>query len=410
MAFERHFRPLTLRIDLLHKGTARRESYTIDGIKREGIWAGRRKWLARDQGYGKYRIKVYDRASKALLYTYGFCSLFGEWQTTVEAKKGDGKTFHETVRIPYPRRMVELAISVRDKKGKLREAFRRSIDPSAGSKERDMRMAKFKVLTLLHNGPPSKKVDLLLLGDGYTAGEMKKYRRDLKRFVRHFFTRSPFRERKRDFNVRAIEVISKESGPDEPRKGIFRQTALGATFNTFGMARYLTVGDNKALRDIAGLAPYDTIVILVNTSRYGGAGIYNFFAVFPADNEFDRYVFIHEFGHNFGGLGDEYYSSKVAYSGFYPRGIEPWEPNITALLKPSKVKWRALIKKGTPCPTPAKDRRYRKAVGCFEGAGYSAKGLYRPSLDCKMFSKRYAPFCPVCRQALTDRIDFLIGK
>lgn len=416
--FKRHFTPWTLRVDLLHKGTAVREAYGLDSFKREGPWPGRRKGLSRDLGYGKYRVRIIDEANRALLYTYGFSSLFGEWQTTEEARQGKEKTFHETIRLPCPRHAVTLSISVRDNRGRWRQTFKTSIKPGSpgiaclASRDRDWDrgQVKPKVRTLLYNGPPAEKVDLLIIGDGYTAGEMSKYRRDVRRFVRHFFSSSPFKERKGDFNVRSLEVRSLESGPDEPLKGIFRKTALGATFNTFGMARYLTVGDNKALRNLAGHAPYDTLAVLVNTSRYGGAGIFNFYTVFPSDNKFDRYVFLHEFGHSFGGLGDEYYSSKVTYSDFYPRGVEPWEPNITALLNPAKVKWGKLVRKGTPCPTPPSDERYRHRVGCFEGAGYSAKGLYRPARDCKMFSKKFIPFCPVCRQALNRRIDFIIGK
>ncbi len=176
------------------------------------------------------------------------------------------------------------------------------------------------------------------------------------------------------------------------------------TFNMFDLPRYCMTEDLWAIHDAASHVPHDAVLLMANTSRYGGGAIYNHYTVFVSDNEYDDYLTVHEFGHGFGGLGDEYYSSSVAYNEFYPRGVEPWEPNITALVDREHLKWAAFVEAGTPVPTPEDDPKYAGKVGAFEGAGYAAKGLFRPAKDCKMFSKGNRDFCRVCEQGLIDVI------
>ena len=308
---------------------------------------------------------------------------------------------------------------------------------------------RLNVAALVENGPPAVKVDIAILGDGYAAADMEKYRRDAARFTEDLFRTHPFRERKRDFNVWRVDVVSDESGIDVPGRGVWKRHALGARYDTFGSARYVLTEDNRAVRDAAAAAPYDFLCILVNDSRYGGGGIYNLYATTytdeqAADQQWQMdYVFVHEFGHSFAGLADEYYTSSTGYNDFYLPGVEPWEPNITAASGAERLKWRTLLSPGIPLPTPwgkaaydslealrgtldrlASDyylkrepyRRkeaeilasspYRGEVGLFEGAGYVAKGLYRPSVDCRMFSLSLADFDPVCSAAITRMIDF----
>ena len=267
---------------------------------------------------------------------------------------------------------------------------------------------------------------------------------------------------KEDFNIYGVLKTSVDSGVDEPRADIYKNTVLNCTFNSLGSERYLLTEDNKTMRDLAGYVPYDAIYIMVNHKRYGGGGIYNLFCTFTTDNQFRNYLFLHEFGHSFTGLADEYYTSETSYNDFYPRGIEPLEANITALLNPPDVKWKNLLTKGIEIPTPwekadydsmdykwQKERRelnnhiaelkrnkapeaeikkaeeeyaqkdkahsdevdkylqsskYWNQVGAFEGAGYSSEGLYRPMLDCIMFSKGDKPFCKVCENAIKEMI------
>lgn len=448
-AYDRYFTGRTLRVDYYHAGTKGSESCTLDQLYDEGEWPGSRVNLIDTLNLGECCARVFDRSTTALIYSRGFSTMFNEWQTTDEAETGS-RTFHETIRMPFPRRPVQLTISRRGKDMLFHEIFSCSIDPGAsGTVIREQRAPKFSVLTLMDNGAPSEKVDLLILGDGYRKEDMEKFRQDARHFNDVMFGTSPFRERAHDFNVRAIEVVSRDSGIDKPDKNIWKSTALGTRYSSFGSARYVLTEDNKELRDIAGAVPYDFILILVNDNRYGGGGIYNLYSTcfatpdIPSQAWQRDYVYVHEFGHSFGGLGDEYYSSQVSYNDFYPKGVEPWEPNLTALADPDHLKWKSLVHEGTPIPTPWDKRKYdsletergkldrlapdyyekrepiyqaeekilhespmRGEVGAFEGAGYVPKGIYRPAIDCRMFSLSLVGFDPVCSAAISRVIDF----
>jgi hypothetical protein len=324
------------------------------------------------------------------------------------------------------------------------------IDPTDPVQVNKQRQAlAWPTAALIKNGEPSRKVDIVILGDGYARDDMDKFRADARHFADVMFSTPPFSARKTDFNVWTVEVPSAESGIDIPDKDVWKAGALGTRYNTFGSARYVLTTENKTLRDIAALVPYDFVCILVNDSRYGGGGIFQLYAT-TYTNERVRgqewqmdYVFVHEFGHSFAGLGDEYYTSSTAYNDFYPAGVEPWEPNVTALLDPKNVKWNNLVTPGLPIPTTwAKasydsieairgkldrlapdyyekreplyragmeilhDPSFKGKVGAFEGAGYATKGLYRPSLDCRMFSLSTVGFDPVCSAAINRMIDF----
>jgi hypothetical protein len=395
----------TLRIDLHHVGNDRQERFIVDELRVEGAWPGSRTALkAAGKGKGTTRVEILSLPRQQLVFSRGHCSLFGEWRTTAEAKKRS-RVFSETVRLPLPLDRFKLVVKSRNKRGKWDKVFVTTLDPNALSVSRERRRAGLKVIKLHHSGAPATALDVVILGDGYQAWQMDKFKQDAQRFARLLLFTKPFSNYRDKINVWAVESPSREDGVDEPRKGIFKDTALSMSFNTFGSARYLMTTANKAVHDIAANAPYDAVYIVSNTSRYGGGGIYNLYSSFVSDNAYDAYVFIHEFGHSFAGLGDEYYSSKVAYSGMYPKGVEPWEPNITGQSRRKWVKWHRMIDKGTPVPTQETDPRYANKVGVFEGAGYSAKGLYRPAVDCKMFNKGHKDFCPVCMQAVSKTIE-----
>jgi hypothetical protein len=404
--FERFFQAGTLRIDYHHFGNAREEAVAIDAVLREGEWPGPRNRLVEAPDYGKYRAVVLDKASGTRIYEYGYSSLFGEWQTTPEAARTH-RVFHETVRLPMPKAAILFRVLSRDNRGRLVKVFEEEIDPAShlvGSTV--LQRGDVTTLVLAEAGAAQHALDVVILADGYPAHQQEKAARDLRRFAETMLSTPPFDRFRDRLSIRGIIPVAEQCGPDEPRKFLYRSAPLRTTFNTFDSARYLTTSDNRAVRDLAALVPYDAIVIMVNTSSYGGAGIYNMFSIFISDNEYDEYVLMHEFGHGFGGLGDEYYTSSVAYSDFYPRGVEPWEPNVTALLDgPGKVKWGGHIEAGMPVPTP-ESAEFAGRVGVFEGAGYSAKGLYRPALDCKMFSKKEIDFCRVCSLAVEQMIRY----
>lgn len=405
VTFDRFFRPATLRVNLVHRGSAATEAYRVVGLVQEGIWAGSRRHLLDPFGYGAHRFEIRDAASGALLYSRGYSSLFGEWRSTQDAKRRS-RSFSESIRIPLPRRPVVLAIYSRQRSGRFARVLQKRLTVAGPSVRHAVRDPAVRVVTLHQGAPVDRAVDIAILGDGYTAREADKLLADARRFTRVLLSNPTFGPHRKQINVRLVQVPSRSSGVSEPRKGRQLSTPLGLSFDTFGSPRYLMTERNLALRRVAAHAPYDALYLMGNTSRYGGGGIYNLYAAFPSDNEYSSYVFIHEFGHSFAGLADEYYDSSVSYddSEFYPKGVEPWEPNITRFLR-RQLKWRALVSRGVPIPTPNLPR-YRGKVGLFEGAGYTAKGLFRPALDCKMKGKGHTPFCGVCARAIGRMIAF----
>ena len=446
-SFDRFFLDKTMRVDYYHTGSKGTELISLDQVYEEGQWPGGKVNLLDTLNLGEYLVRAYDVATASMIFSRGYSSMFNEWQSTDEANDGIYRTFHETVRFPYPRQSVQVTISRRDRQMILHEVFSTVIDPNSPKDvHREKRVAEFKVDQLVNNGPPEKKVDLVIVGDGYAKKDMDKFRKDAKHFTDVLFGTSPFKERQKDFNVWLIEVESKESGIDKPDKNEWKNNELGTKYNTFNTPRYVLTEENRRLRDILAAVPYDFIHILCNDNRYGGGGIYNLYATCFTKTDKEGmewqmdYVYVHEFGHSFAGLGDEYYSSQVAYTDFYKKGVEP---NITALVDKNDLKWKSFVETGTPLPTPwekaqydslehergkldrlapdyyekreplyqaeeqiIKTTKYAGKVGAFEGAGYASQGLYRPSADCRMFSLSLVGFDPVCTAAINRMIDF----
>jgi hypothetical protein len=444
--FDARFTGKTLRLDWFHSGTATEEHASPDKVRLEGDWPGSRVHLVDDSNLGLYRFRVVDPTAQKTIWSRGFSSIFGEWSTTGEAKKG-WRTFGESQRFPEPRAVVQLVIEKRGDDGNFREIHSESLDPASRFVDRSPITKRGEVVPIFESGDPAKKVDLLVLADGYTAAEQKKFIDDAKRLVGVMFDTEPYKTRKNDFNVRALFLPAAESGISNPRKGIWHDAPLGCSFNAFDTDRYVLTFENEKLRDAAAQAPYDALILLFNDRKYGGGGIFNLWATCAADSEPAPYVFVHEFGHSFAGLADEYYSSQVAYEDLSPKGVEPWEPNVTALLDPAKLKWKDLVAAGTPLPTPwdqagydqidlAYQAKRKKMIdekaseeatealmretkattgprlaaekfagktGAFEGAMYEAKGLYRPEADCIMFTRNPKSFCKVCARAI-DRV------
>lgn len=400
--FEQYFLPKTLRIDFYETGNAIERKIIFELAKQEPYWAGSIINLNDSFNYGEYKYLVYDSTSSKLIYSKGYCTLFQEWKATAEAKK-ETRSFYETATLPFPITTIKFEILARNKNLEYETIFTKYINP----KDRFLNQEipnRYNWYYIQKNGNYNQKVDVVIIPDGYTKDEMKKFREDAKRFTGYLFNTSPFKENKNKFNILAIDAFSEESGTDFPGECIWKNTAVSSNFYTFNTDRYLTISDIKTMRNIAGIVPYDNIIVLVNTKTYGGGGIYNFFSVVSSDNMFSEYVCVHEFGHAFAGLGDEYYDSDVAVENFYSFEKEPWEPNISNL-KNFETKWKDLVSKDIPIPTPS-DEKYFGKVGAFEGAGYSAKGLYRPAYDCTMKSVSVDNFCPVCKRAIQRMIDY----
>jgi hypothetical protein len=439
--------PATVRLDYTHSGNALSDQYAIERVLIEPLpWPGDPKQPFDNTNRGQNRVEVVDAKTGDLLYSRDFSTVFGEWRTTEEAGR-ISRGFHESVRFPKPDRPVRVRVLKRDERNQFSVAWSVEVDTDGPDVVKKQGPAPATPIPIRVSGPSPHKVDLLILGDGYTAPEMKKFEADARRLASHLFDVSPFKERANDFNVWAMAVATTESGISRPSTGVHHASPLGTRYDIFGSERYVLTLDNRALRDIAQYAPYEFIEILVNNQTYGGGGIFGQFSTAAAGNAWANYLFVHEFAHHFAGLADEYYTSPVSYQSSGAR-MEPWEPNVTALRDPAKLKWKQHVQAGTPLPTPwpkaeyegysreyqkrraalrAANRpeaemdalfredlartnaifakaRYRNAVGAFEGANYEASGYYRPAMQCIMFD-RSEQFCPVCRDGIADIID-----
>jgi len=400
--FDKYFYNKSLRIDYIHSGNAVSDYYAIDELIDEPYWGGSHLNLISPFDYGNFKFTVTDVASGNVIYSQGFSSLFSEWQTTAEAKLTN-RAFPENVVFPYPRKAVVVEFYNRQKDNAWLKVFSYNVDPQSYFIRREHRL-EYPSFDIHQSGDPSICLDIVIIPEGYTAGELDKFRADCTRLSDFLLQCSPFSDYASKINIVGVAAPSAESGADIPGKEIWKKTLVNSNFYTFNIERYLTTTDMKSVRDAAANAPYDAICVLVNSEVYGGGGIYNYYALFTSDNAYANYVFVHEFGHSMAGLGDEYYTSDVAYQDFYNLKVEPWEPNLTTLVN-FDAKWKSMVSKGAPIPTPEADKK-EFAVGAYEGGGYVAKGVYRPSYDCTMKSLSYNNFCPVCNKAVRDMLEF----
>lgn len=437
--------PATLRVDIQHGGDARSEFHALERVVVEPLpWAGNPARPIDDTNRGTNLLRVLDEKSGELLYSRGYSTIFGEWRSTAEAE-GLQRSFQESLRFPMPAGPVQVEVMARGAGNEFVPVWQVRVDPASPDVERAPARAPAAPIAIRRNGEPSGKVDLLILGDGYAADELGKFEADARRLADHLFSVSPFKERAGDFNVWALTVPLPESGVSRPSTGVHKASATGLRYDIFGSERYALSVDNRAWRELAQHAPYDVVEIIFNSETYGGGGIFGQFSTAAAGNDWADYLFVHEFGHHFAGLADEYYTSSVAYQSGEERP-EPWEPNATA--DPRAGKWKHLVSPATPLPTPwpkaefeafqrenqarrARLREQRRpesemsrlfhdeqafvtqlfaghpqadAVGAFEGANYQARGYYRPQLNCLMFT-RSDHFCDVCAEAVERIID-----
>ncbi len=349
---------------------------------REGEWAGSRTQLIDPSGLGNYLFEVEDARSGQVIYSRGFASIYGEWETTPEFRTAN-RRFHESLRFPLPVAPARVVVKRRDAANEFRHLWQ--VDVAA---QLDALPAQrgVRVTSLVDNGRPDRKVDLLLIGERYGPHEIGKFQSDAARLVDALFSIEPFRSRRADFNVRLLQA----PGP-----------AVLTEFSIFGLDRYVLTYDNRSLRNLAAGAPHDIAAIVINESRYGGGGIYNQQSTVAASNEHAGYIFVHELGHNLAGLADEYVGT-VTYETGAALKTEPWEPNVTAMRNPGELKWSDLVEPGTPLPTPLS---FAGKVGAYEGAAYEARGLYRPEAECIMGARTLIDFCRVCQRAISRAID-----
>lgn len=405
-SFDEHFTDKTMRIDYVHAGNDHSEQYYVQQIKQEPFWGGTLTNLIDTFKYGKYFFEVYDEASSSLIYSRGYSSLFGEWQTTLEAREID-KAFYESIVFPFPKNKVIVKWYSRQRDGKFKKTMELKVDPS--SYFIDPNLAKeYPIYTAHHSGDPHKMVDIVILPDGYSESEMDLFKSDCDKFAKELFNYPPYDQYKNAFNINGVLAPSVDSGNDIPADSVWKNTQMSTSFYTFNSERYCMTEDYKSVRDLAANVAYDQIYILVNNEKYGGGAIYNFYNVSVNSNAKAGQIFIHELGHGFAGLGDEYYSSSTSYNEFYNLETEPWEPNITTLVD-FESKWKHLVPKNTPIPTPQIEQ-FKGKTGVFEGGGYVAKGVYRPRQDCLMNTFNDTIFCEACHEAIIKMIIFNTEK
>ncbi|MDR2145771.1 MAG: IgA Peptidase M64 [Tannerella sp.] len=402
--YNQYFTDKQLRIDFALSGNVDFQAAALIQLREEPVWSGPRKNLIDPFEFGGYMLTASDKASGKRIYSRGFNTLFEEWRATEQAKT-ETQSWTNSVVMPFPKDTVEIKLLARNRdSGAFDTLMRLDIDPKSIFIDRG-KLADNQIEIIQSKGKPHEKVDLVFVAEGYTAAEKDKFMADAKRFTDSLFVIPPFAGRRDDFNVTAVFVESADKGTDLSGKGIFQHTAFNSGFYTFATERYLTTSDMKSIRDAVWNVPCDAIFMLVNSSVYGGGGMYNFYSIGTADNEQTIHVFVHEFGHSFAGLADEYFYDDDM-SDFYNRKVEPWEPNITTLVDFSR-KWKKMLSPKTPIPTPLKTP-YAAKLGVFEGGGYTSKGVYRPSDHCMM--RDYAPFCPVCNKTILQMIDFWTDK
>lgn len=389
--YDDYFTNDRMRLDMVMAGNAKTQSIWLESVNFEKDWSGTRTNLISPFDYGEYNYEVFDIKSGKKIFSLGFCTLFSEWRTTEEATRLD-KAFAHSFRFPWPKAPVRVVFNERQfENGRMKAIASFDIDPSDLSINRGI-SNDFKVTAIQDKGPVDKKVDIVFMADGYTAEEMPKFISDVKRMTEYLFSIEPYKSRREDFNIWAVESISEDSGPDIPQDGIWKNTVVNSNFYTFYTDRYLTAGNQTTVARLSSNAPCDALYVIVNTSKYGGGGIYNSYALCASDSKWNQEVMIHEFGHSFAGLGDEYFDSEEPYDdNMYNLKVECWEPNITTMVDFDR-KWKDMVGKD--------------GVGIFEGGGYSVKNIFRPREDCKMRTNKIEDFCPVCRKAINQMIDY----
>ncbi len=386
--FEQFFSDSTLRLDYIFAGDVNQQYIYVDQLSKSHRWYGRRHRLAELPLAGNGQITVFDKMTGTVIYRHSFSTLFQEWLATDEAKHTK-KSFENVFLIPYPQQPVRIKVELRDYHDKVTAELVHEVDPRDILIRQLQRKKEAPYITLQQAADTTSCIHIAYVAEGYSAEQMDQYLDDCHVAMDALFEHEPFKTLRNRFNVIALCSPSHDSDVSQPGKGVWRNTALASHFDTFYMTRYLTTLHLKQLHDWLAGTPYEHIIVLANTAHYGGGGIYNSYNLSYTRGKHFRPVVVHEFGHSFGGLGDEYpYGDSDP---MYFADTEPWEPNLTTTTK-KPAKWQNLIDAGK--------------AGLIEGGGYLSKGVWRGQENCRMRTNEHPDFCPVCQQALTKLINF----
>ena len=403
--FDEYFENKTLRLDYLRQGCKKHDTCIAQRwlIQNSNMWAGSLTQLLDPINNGEYRLLVKDYDTGHELYSRCYNTLFEEYRETIASRDKDSiATFEEVMLMPLPKKKAYVCLQKRDSNDNFETATLLLFDPST---YRPVAMPAAKKSIPLHvNGDSHKKIDIVIVAEGYGKKDKKKMEKDFKLFTKYLLAQEPFKSRAADFNVWGIGELAKESGVTDPNAGRYVESAVGSSYDIFGMDRYLMTTQLFKLHNLIREVPYDHIIIMANCDTYGGGAIYNYYAFSAVLKEWSMWILPHELGHGIGGLADEYIDEELSYADLHRSAFEPLEPNITNLVD-FQSKWKPMLPKGTPVPTPDAQvpRSENGPLGVYEGAGYSSKGVYRPAMHCMM--RDYAPFCPVCRQRMEAVIE-----
>lgn len=452
--FEEYFDDATLRLDYIFAGNHQEQHIYLQELKKQDRWAGRKSRLAEKFLNGNGQLTVKDHATQRVIYVWTFSTLFQEWLQYDEAKNVD-RAFQAAYNIPFPKYPIDITVTLTDNHQKVTAQMTHMVNPKdilirkVGDNGIPFHYvwkpayAQSKTYAQPNNEPRNGKgrnfkatpydpfqdvdftncVDLAILAEGYTEAQMGKFYHDCERAVDALFAREPFKSLKNRFNVVAVAAPSKEAGPSVPHLNEWHTSPAGSRYDTFYTDRYLMTQDMHRIYDLLSGVPFEHIMVLVNSDTYGGGGIFNQVTLSTSDHPTFKEVFVHEFGHSYAGLADEYAYDDMDTE-WYPADTEPWEPNITTL-KNFDTKWADLMPKKQPIPTPLDPKvpdfkkidkndakamealnRSTQIVGVFEGAGYQSKGCYRPAQECRMKINEVEDFCPVCTRAIIRITDY----
>lgn len=403
--FEEWFTDATLRTDYVFTGTAKTQVIALDELRRSEGWYGRRVNLDEVPVRGNGQITMTDSETGQVIYRMSFSTLFQEWQTSEEATKVT-KAFENVFQLPMPRKDADVKVVLYDTHDRISAEFCHHVKvddilirPLSSNAAADHR-------TLWQGGDSKEAIDVVILAEGYTRNERETFYADAQVACEELLKYAPFVDYKEHFNITAVALESKESGVSIPHKGEWKNTALASSFDTFYSERYLTTLRLKEMNNALVGIPYEHIVILANTENYGGGGVYNSYTLTAAHHRMFKPVTVHEFGHSFAGLADEYFYDDQ-YEEFYYPDVEPWEQNISTL-KDFSSKWADMLPKNTPIPTPTEglEDDDMEHIGVYEGGGYQSKGVYRPYVDCRMRTNEVPEYCKVCERAISRMIEF----
>lgn len=404
--FDEYFIDRTLRIDYIFSGNKSKQEISLADMYSIPRWYGKRQRLGETPVEGNGRITVRPHGRKEVIYQNSFSTLFQEW-LTYDDSAGPSRAFENVFLVPMPKNSVDITVELNNNRRQTTVSYTHTINPNDILIKHIGESNITPYTTLQQANDTSRCIRIAFVAEGYTKEEMNIFLNDAKAAMNAIFSHEPFTTSKNGFNVIAVMPTSKDSGTSHPAEGLWKSTALGSHFDTFYSSRYLTTLNLRRLHDALAGTPYEHIIILVNTSEYGGGGILNSYVLTAARNTQSKPVVVHEFGHSFGGLADEY-AYDFEQIPMYPLDVEPWEQNITTL-KDFHGKWEDMIQKDIPTPTPeSTPHGAYGTVGLYEGAGYSTKGVFRGAKDCRMRSNDTPDFCPVCQRALQNLIDFYI--